>query len=143
MSMRWDTLLARHTAAELSRALHGARLRAVRLDRSERDLTLLFEDRTLVWRLHPRRGHLLVREAAAPGQDDHRLRGALRRVAAPPDERIVRLDFGGARPGRFSIIVELMSTQWNAVVTDGDDDIVRHLLWRPAGDTRRVTGQTY
>jgi hypothetical protein len=143
MSMRWDTLLARHTAADLGRALHGGRLRAVRLDRLERDLTLLFEDRTLVWRLHPRRGYALVREAAAPGEDDHRLRGELRSVEAPPDERIVRLDFGGGRSGRFSVIVELMSTQWNAVVTEGDADAVRHLLWRPAGDTRRVTGQTY
>jgi len=140
--MRWDTLLARHTAVELGRALLGARLRAVRLDRTERDVTLLFEDRTLVWRLHPRRGYLSVREAAAPGDDDHRLRGGLRSVEAAPDERIVRFDFAG-KPARFSVIVELMSTQWNAVVTEGDTDAVRHLLWRPAGDTRRVTGQTY
>jgi len=141
--MRWDTLLARHTAAELGHALLGARLRAVRLDRAERDLTLLFEDRTLVWRLHPRRGYLLLREAAAPSEEDHRLRGELRQVVCPPDERIARLDFVGGRPSRFSVIVELMSTQWNAVVTEGDTDAVRHLLWRPAGDMRRVTGQPY
>jgi predicted ribosome quality control (RQC) complex YloA/Tae2 family protein len=143
MSMRWDTLLARHTAAVLGRELVGARLRAVRMDRSERDVTLLFEDRALVWRLHPRRGYLLVRPAATPTEDDHRLRGELTRVDAPPDERIVRLHFVAGKAGRFSVVVELMSTQWNAVVTEGESDLVRHLLWRPSGDTRRVTGQSY
>jgi predicted ribosome quality control (RQC) complex YloA/Tae2 family protein len=142
MSMRWDTLLTRHVAAELGRSLRGARLRAVRLDRSERDLALLFEERTLLWRLHPRRGYLLLGPGVVPGEGDHRLEGRLSDVHSPPDERLVRFDFSG-RPGRFSIIVELMSTQWNAAVTEGDADLVRHLLWRPSGDVRRVTGQSY
>jgi hypothetical protein len=43
----------------------------------------------------------------------------------------------------MSLVVELMSTQWNAVVMEGDADTVRHLLWRPAGDARRVVGQPY
>lgn len=141
--MRWDTLLTRHTTAELGRSLLGARLRAVRLDHSERDLSLLFEDRTLLWRLHPQRGYLLLGPAVGVGEGDHRLRGRLSDMRSPMDERLVRFDFAGGRPGRFSVIVELLSTQWNATVTEGDTDVVRHQLWRPSGDTRRLTGQSY
>ena len=143
MSIHWDTLLARHTAAELDRALARVRLRAVRLDRSTRDLTLLFKDRTLIWRLHPSRGHLRLHAPVEPAAGDHRLRATLRRVEAPPDERLIRFDFSEGRTGRISLVVELMGAQWNVVVTEGDAGIVRHLLWRPSGDTRRLVGQPY
>jgi len=143
MSIRWDTLLTRHTASELERSLSGARLRAVRLDRSTRDLTLVFKDRTLIWRLHPSRGYLRLQGPVEPTEDDHRMRCTLERISAPPDERVMRFDFSTPRAGRISVIVELMSTQWNAAVTEGDSDIVRHLLWRPSGDKRRVMGQSY
>jgi len=143
MPIRWDTLLTRHTARELDRSLVGARLRAVRLDRSTRDLTLVFKDRTLVWRLHPSRGYLRQLGSVEPAEDDHRIRSTLERVTAPPDERVIRFDFSATRSGRVSVIVELMSTRWNAVVTEGDSDVVRHILWRPSKDTRRVIGQSY
>jgi len=143
MPIRWDTLLTRHTARELDRSLVGARLEAVRLDRSSRDLMLLFKDRTLIWHLHPSQGHLRLHGPVESAAGDHRLRCALRAVEAPPDERLVRFDFSASRSGPVSIVVELMSTQWNAVVTEGDRDSVRHLLWRPSKDTRRVVGQPY
>jgi predicted ribosome quality control (RQC) complex YloA/Tae2 family protein len=143
MPIRWDTLLTRHTARELDRSLVGARLRAVRLDRSARDLTLLFKDRTLIWRLHPSRGYLRLHAPVKPTENDHRMRCTLERVAAHADERVIRFDFSATRSGRVSVIIELMSTQWNAAVTEGDPDIVRHILWRPSGDTRRVIGQSY
>lgn len=143
MSIRWDTLLARHTASELDRSLVGARLRAVRLERDARDLTLLFRDRTLIWRLHPSRGYLQLHAPVEPTERDHRVRCTLQRVEAPPDERLIRFGFSSTRSGKISVVIELMSTQWNAIVTEGDADIVRHLLWRPSGDTRRVMGQTY
>jgi hypothetical protein len=112
------------------------------LDRSARDLTLVLEDQTVIWRLHPTRGYVLLHAPVDPAQEDHRVKGRLERVEAPPDERLVRFDFA-ARSGRISVIVELMGAQWNAVVTEGEDDLVRHLLWRPKGDERRVTGQSY
>jgi predicted ribosome quality control (RQC) complex YloA/Tae2 family protein len=143
MSIRWDTLLTRHTARELDRSLVGTRLRAVRLDRSTRDLTLVFKDRTLIWRLHPSRGYLRLLGSVEPAEDDHRIRSTLQRVTAPPDERVIRFDFSATRSGSVSVIVELMSTRWNAVVTEGDSDVVRHILWRPSKDTRRVIGQSY
>ena len=143
MPIRWDTLLTRHTAAELNRSLVGARLRAVRLDRAARDLTLLFKDRALIWRLHPSRGYLRLHGPLEPTEGDHAVRGRLERVHAPPDERLIRFEFSAPRSDRVSLIVELISTQWNALVTTGTTDTVRHLLWRPSGDTRRVMGQTY
>ena len=143
MPIRWDTLLTRHTAAELNRSLVGARLRAVRLDRAARDVTLLFKDRALIWRLHPTRGYLRLHGPLEPTEGDHPIRGRLERVHAPPDERLIRFDFSAPRSDGVSLIVELISTQWNALVTTGTADTVRHLLWRPAGDTRRVIGQTY
>jgi len=143
MSIRWDTLLARHTARELGRSLAGARLRAVRLDREARDLTLIFKDRALIWRLHPSRGDLRLHPPVDPADGDHRMRGTLTRVVTPLDDRLVRFDFSPAASGAVSIVVELMSTQWNAVVMEGDADIVRHILWRPSGDTRRTVGQPY
>jgi predicted ribosome quality control (RQC) complex YloA/Tae2 family protein len=142
MPIRWDTLMARHTAQELDRALAGARLRAVRLNRATRDLTLLFEERALIWRLHPDRGYLRLHPPVDPVAGDHPVRATLRAVQAPPDERIVRFELSG-RSGAVDVAVELMSTRWNAVVTEGERRLVRHLLWRPSRDDRRVAGQPY
>ena len=143
MPIRWDTVLARHTAAELERALVGTRLRAVRLHREERDLFLLFKDRTLIWRLHPTRGYLTIHPAVEPSDGDHRFRCALRSVRAPPDERLIRFSFTSGRAGAAAVIVELMTTQWNAVVTEGEHATIRHLLWRSRNDERRIVGQSY
>lgn len=143
MPIRWDTSLARHTARELDRALAGARLRAVRLDREARELSLLFRRRTLIWNLHPGRGYPRLHAEVAPAEGDHRYRGTLRSVEAPPDERLIRFGFSSSRAGPLSVVVELMSTQWNAVVTEGHEETIRHLLRRQRHDERRVIGQSY
>lgn len=143
MPIRWDTPLARDTARELNDRLGGARLRAVRLDRSARDLTLLFREHTLIWRLHPTRGYLRLHGPVEPLEGDHRFRCTLQRVEAPPDERLIHFDFGPTRAGPVSVVVELMTTQWNALVTEGEARVVRHLLWRAKNDERRVVGQSY
>jgi predicted ribosome quality control (RQC) complex YloA/Tae2 family protein len=143
MSIRWDSLLTRYVAAELARSLSGCRLRAVRLDRAERDLTLLFRERTLIWRLHPERGDLRLHAAVEPTAGDHRLKGRVEGVVAPPDERLVRFEFSGGTTGPVSVVVELMSTQWNAFVIHGDPGVVRHQLWHPQRETRDVIGQPY
>ncbi len=143
MPIRWDTLLARHTARELAGELTGARLRAIRVDRDRRDLLLLFKERTLVWRLHPSRGHPVLLDAVDPVPGDHRYRGTLAAVETPPDERLVHFRFSPGRDGPVGVVVELMSTQWNAIVTEGEAQTVRHLLWRSRADERRVIGQPY
>lgn len=140
MSIRWDALLARHVAASLDAALSGNRLRALRLDGEGRDLTLLFRERTLVWRLHPTRGVVLLRPAADPAPFDIRLAARVRRVHAPTDERAIRIELlpkGGSMSQ--DVVVELMGNQWNAVVTEGPSAVVRHVLWtRDSGRGHRV-----
>ena len=53
MTIRWDALLVRELARELDQRLAGSRLRAIRLDGSTREATLLFREATLRWPLHP------------------------------------------------------------------------------------------
>lgn len=145
MSIRWDSLLVRHLVQELDTRLESARLRAVRLDGRARDLVLLFRERSLVWRLHPERSTLLVRPAVSPAAGDHRLKARLRRVDSPPDERIVRFELVGERAGAggFEIIVELIGNRLNAVVTEGTERTMRHVLVRREGDRRVVVGERW
>ena len=142
MSIRWDALLVRHTARELSDALVGAELRAVRFDRASRDLVLLFRERTLLWRLHPRHGYLRLHGPLEPVDGDYKLRCRLRSVEAPPDERFVRFEFTPAQAPR-ALVVELLGNQWNALVTEGESEVIRHVLWRRGGVRSRVVGQPY
>jgi predicted ribosome quality control (RQC) complex YloA/Tae2 family protein len=146
MSIRWDALLARHTARELGHALAGARLRALRLDGDTRDLTLLFNDRSLLWRLHPRRGYLMLRDAPEPAAGDVSLRSTVIDVTAPPDERVIRFALSPSKAGRpLVLVVELMGNQWNALVVEGEGEaaIVRHVLWRRDAGRSQSVGARY
>lgn len=145
MSIRWDSLLVHHIAEELNDLLAGARLRAIRLDGAARDLALLFREQTVVWRLHPTRGYPLLRPAIEPSEGDLLFPFRVRRVAAPPDERIVRFELIPTRGGRkpHDLFVELLGNQWNAVVTEADTGIVRHLLWTRKNERAPVTGHRY
>ncbi len=140
MSIRWDALLVRETARELERELSGAELRAFRLDGAERDLFLLFRDRTLIWRLHPSRGHLVVRDPTPPGPNDLKHAARVRRVVSPPDERLIRIELLPKRSGPpRDLIVELLGNQWNAIVVEAASRTVRHVLWsRDTGRGHRV-----
>jgi predicted ribosome quality control (RQC) complex YloA/Tae2 family protein len=141
-SIRWDALLVRHTALELEGALAGARLRGLRLDGETRVLALLFEDHTLVWDLHPRRGWPRVVRPAAPAERDFKLRGRLSAVDAPPDERIVRFTLSGV-DHPMALVVELMGNQWNAMLVEGEPGVIRHVLVRRDGSRVQRVGEPY
>lgn len=145
MSIRWDSLLARHTAHELSQLLTGARLRALRFDGRARDMVLFFRDRTLLWRLHPDRGFPLLSEAIEPEEGDLRLKARVRRVYAPTDERIIVFELLSERRGRghVDLVVELLGNQLNALVTEGVDRTIRHLLRRREGRRPARVGSPY
>jgi predicted ribosome quality control (RQC) complex YloA/Tae2 family protein len=142
-SLRWDALLARRTARELARALAGAPLRGLRLDGDARDLTLLFEDRTLVWALHPRRGWPRVVGPGAPAEGDFKLRGQVTAVEALPDERIVRFALSPAADRPLSLVVELLGNQWNGLLVEGEPAVIRHVLWRRDGARVQRVGEAY
>lgn len=144
MPIRWDALLTRHVAQVLHRALAGARLRAFRLDGESRDLFLVFRERTLIWRLHPSRGAPSLREAIEIGTSDLRYGGKVRRIHAPPDERLIRIELMPTGSGRGrDVFVELMGNQWNAVVTEGPEMVARHVLWSRATGRGHRVGERY
>ncbi len=145
MSIRWDPILVRRLAEELDELLRGSRLRALRLDGGSRDLVLLFRERTLLWRLHPSRGHPLLFPPREPSGDDLPFAARVRRVTAPDDERLVRLELlpVRGRRGAADLYVELLGNQWNAVVAERPDGTIRHVLVRREVSPARVVGATW
>lgn len=145
MSIRWDSLLAHHLAAELNARFAGARLRALRLDGRTRDALFFFRDFTLVWRLHPDRAYPALADQIDPEESDLRLRARLRSVRAPADERAIHFEFSPERGGGpyHEVIVELMGNRLNAIVTEGADRTIRHVLKTTGGSLPRAVGHRY
>jgi predicted ribosome quality control (RQC) complex YloA/Tae2 family protein len=68
------------------------------------------------------------------------------RVETPPDERLLRFSFRKVRglTRRVQVVVELMTNQWNALLLEGEQEWIRHLLWtRPSESRPLVVGQAY
>ncbi len=145
MSIRWDPLLARALARELDASFARARLRALRFDARTRDALFFFRDRTLVWRLHPDRGWPELHDAVEPEATDQTLKARVRSVHAPPDERIVVFTLVGERSGAgvSQIVIELLGNRMNALVAEGGDRVVRHLLRTREGKRVLRVGQPY
>ena len=142
MAITWDSLLVACVARVLRDRLEGARLRAVHLDRGDRSAILWFREATLAVRLHPERGALTLHEPRDPPPEARPLQARLRAVEAPPDDRVLRLGFLKVR-GRnpvVDVVLELMTNQWNALVTEGPDRVVRHLLREREGERPLASG---
>ncbi len=154
MPLRYDSVLVAALAAELNRTLLGRRVEELHLDPVARSVRLVLEEaEELVWLLHPRCGHLLAR----PFRGDRRARrrggrgvlpGArlVSGVEAPPDERRVRVGLdapaSAAPSGAASLLIELHTNQWNAVLEEGG--VIRSVLWRRlAGDRPLREGAPY
>jgi len=143
MPLRWDALLARHTAAELARALAGHRVVGLRLDGTRRELALLLDDRALLWSLHPSRGWPRVVGSLPPSEDDLDVRGRVVAVEAPPDERLVRIALAPTGDRSATLVIELLGNQWNALVIEGEPPVIRHVLWRREGARVQRVGELY
>lgn len=145
MSIRWDPILTRRLASELDALLSGARLRALRLDGNARDLVLFFRKRTLLWRLHPNRGDIVLFPAREPPADALKLAASVRAVRAPEDERVVRVELLPVRGSRRTVDlhVELLGNQWNAIVADVPERRILHVLVRRGGPRPVAVGGTY
>jgi hypothetical protein len=155
-TIRYDALLVHYLAAELHDRLRARRLRGVRLDPEARRFTLELDVERLVWELHPVRGWIRVVQApggdagqeAVEGWGGRRVRTQrrprVRRVSAPPDERIIEIeiDAGGTdRASRF--VVELMTNQWNVLALSPDRTILAALRTREAGGRALRPGVPY
>ncbi len=141
MAIRWDSVLVRELARELDREFGGARLRAIRLDARTREAVLFFRDRTMVWRLHPERSGVWCHGPITPQAEDLRLPATVRGIRTLPDERILTVELQSRRSARgpWTLIVELLGNRMNAIVTEGSDHTVRHVLrTRSGSDAARI-----
>ena len=97
MAIRWDSVLVRDLARELDIELVGSRLRAIRLDARTRDVVLFFRKKTLLWRLHPERSGIWMRDCVEPQPGDPRIRAQVRNVKSIADERILVVELRSNR----------------------------------------------
>jgi len=146
MSMSWDAPLVSSLARELAPRLEGDRLRAHHFRWEEREITLYFRSGTLRWALHPGRGWVTLDPPAELPPEARPLSAQLLELTAPPDERILEMRLRRAR-GKvrgIRLVFELMTNQWNALLMEGEEDRIRHLLWtRDMEDRPLVVGQKY
>ncbi|MEX0912643.1 MAG: NFACT family protein [Gemmatimonadota bacterium] len=141
----YDPLLVRYLADELNSRLRGRRITAAPLFASDLSVTLRCEGgETLRFDLHPSRGwaRLIPSEPGESAELDAECTG----VSAPPDERILRI--GLSDSGRFqsqerTLVIELHTNQWNAILVAEDDRIVSLLRGRRAGSRALFPGERY
>lgn len=152
MAITWDAPLTAAVAAALTRRLGvttgrrpGARLRAILVDHEAQSLLLWFREATLLFRLHPGGGGVLLLDPAEPVETARSLSATLESVEAPPDDRVLLLGVRKVRGGRerFTVAVELVTNQWNAVVAEGEERRVRHVLRERQGERPLNVGSIY
>jgi predicted ribosome quality control (RQC) complex YloA/Tae2 family protein len=146
MAMTWDSPLVSALAGELQNRLRGDRLRAHEFRWDERELLLYFRGCTLRWALHPSKGWLTLEDPTEPPPGARPLTAHLLRIQAPRDERTLEFHLGRPR-GKvraIRVVAELMTNQWNALLLEGEELRIRHLLWtRNLDDRPLVVGRLY
>ncbi|HEX6913323.1 MAG TPA: NFACT RNA binding domain-containing protein [Longimicrobium sp.] len=149
-SIRYDPLLVRALSGELRTALQGRRAHPQPVFDADLACTLPLEGgQALRVDLHPQRGWIRVvaDDASAKVREDLDLSARITRVSAPADERMLRIDLhegGRFRGGRRSLVVELHTNQWNALLVDSEDRrIVSVLRARDAGGRSLRPGAVY
>ena len=145
MSVAFDAVLVAALARELEERLGDARLRALRLDRAGRSLALLFREGTLHFGLHPEAGTVTWHEPSDPRPEDLSLGGRLRSAKAPADDRVLRLSFRKARgsPSSADVLIEWITNRWNALVAEGAEAVVRHVLVELEGERAPRSGHPW
>ena len=146
MPMIWDAPLVSALARELANRLEGDRLRGHRFLWDEREITLFFRSGTLRWALHPEKGWPTLDPPVDLPSDARPLSAQLRKIFAPPDERLLEMRLRRARGTvrEIRVVFELMTNQWNALLLDGEEGQIRHLLWtRDLEDRPLVVGRQY
>lgn len=145
--VRFDPVLARALAAELSAVLAGRGAHPAPVFAADLSATLLLDrGEALRFDLHPARGWVRI-VARPPALEGRTPDARIVRVHAPDDERLLRIELhegnrfrGGAR----SLVVELHTNQWNALLVDGADRrIVSLLRTRDAGGRSLRAGEVY
>lgn len=144
--MIWDAFLVSALAAELDTRLGGVRLKGHSFRWEERELSLHFRSGTLRWFLHPRKGWFTFHPPGELPADFRPLAAEVTRITSRPDERILEIHLQRPRGrARFHrVMVELMTNQWNALLLEGSQGWIRHLLWtRHLEERNLVVGRPY
>ncbi len=128
-SILYDPLLVRYLADELDRELRGRACAAAPIFSPGMNATLPLEGgRALRLDLHPTRGWVRLIPWDEEGEE---LDAICVGVDAPADERILVIRLRTAdrfRVGARSLVVELQTNQWNAILVNEEDDRVLTLL---------------
>lgn len=148
--IRYDPLLVRALSGELRAALQGRQAQPQPVFDADLSCTLpLDRGQALRMDLHPQRGWIRIvpDDETVRVREDLDLSARVVRVSAPADERLLRVDLhegGRFRGGRRSLIVELHTNQWNALLVDSEDRrIVSVLRARDAGGRALRPGAVY
>lgn len=145
-TIRYDSFLIHHLAAELERELRGKSVTAVQFDSIEQRLLMDVGEVRFVWELHPNSGSLVRTAPLYPLPDSAILpkRSHVAAVTAFHDERVITIELAGERKDNatFFIVIELLTNQWNALALDYASKVLRVLKLRASGRVFR-RGQTY
>ena len=140
-TIRYDALLTRHLALELDASLRGERVVDLRFDRERGECRITLPERVLVWGARPR-------FESIPEQSEGDLltipkKATIESVAALPDERILRIDFGGGSRANAvrSIIIELLPPEHDVIALDDDGRVLKSLV--RAASRPQTRGQSY
>lgn len=139
-------MLVHHLARELERELAGRAVTGLQFDSAEQRILLDAGDVRLVWDLHPTRGAITRTAPLYPLTDSAILpkKARVASVSAIEDERVLLFELaGGARENAtFTVAVELLTNQWNAIALDHAGKVLRVLKLRESGRAFR-RGQHY
>jgi len=132
MSIRYDPLVARALARALQTRLEGARVRAVHFQYELAEARLFTDEGVFVATLtggnEPPGIRMLAPED--PPEEARRIPLRVHSVEAVPDERIVAVRMHRIRgsSGTHALVIEFRPGDANVAFTEGEDEIVRHLL---------------
>lgn len=145
-NLRYDPLLVRALALELRPLLAGRSAAALPLFGGDRSVTLgLDRGEALRYDLHPSRGWVSLAAGDAAREAERPAR--VGRVSWFADERMLRVDLvegNRFRGAHRSLVFELQTNQWNALVVDGESGrVVSALRAREAGGRSLVPGAEY
>lgn len=146
MAIRFDPTLTAGLARELTARLGGARVKAVFLDRRSNALHLYLREHTLLVRLSSVAMDVALHAAAEPPPEHHPLPCTFRGAEAVADERIILCHLQPIRGRRKQpkIVLEFIPNRANALVVEGAERTIRHLLVpRPEAARRMVVGHAY
>jgi hypothetical protein len=143
--VQYDPLLVHYLAGELDALLRGRACASAPAFQSDLSLTLPVEGGAeLRADLHPRRGWIRLLEDHP--SDRVELDGICMGISAPPDERILIVSI--RETGRFrerdrTLLLELPTNQWNALLLDENRRIVAALRARRSGQRSLHPGEEY